>query len=200
MDAELASDEDLLVQVAHGDSPALVSLFRRRRREVYRFAVHMLGDAAAAEDVTQDVFMTVIREAGRFDAQRGTAVAWLCGIARNLVRRRLERERVLEPLGVAHEGVPCGHAGAEPLQHLARAERIAMLRRAVMALPLRYREVILLCDLQELSYADAALALDCAVGTVRSRLHRGRALLAAKLRKLEDTSRNVKLPGSRCLA
>jgi RNA polymerase sigma-70 factor (ECF subfamily) len=55
------------------------------------------------------------------------------------------------------------------------------LRRAVLSLPLRYREAVVLCDLQETPYAEAADALGCAVGTVRSRLHRGRALLAAKM-------------------
>jgi len=67
------------------------------------------------------------------------------------------------------------------LGDLTRAESIEALRQAVLTLPVRYREAVVLCDLQELSYADASAALGCAIGTVRSRLHRGRALLATKL-------------------
>ena len=84
------------------------------------------------------------------------------------------------------DGEPdCGSTGDDALSGLVRSERIEALRRAVATLPLRYREVIVLCDLQELGYADAAAALGCAVGTVRSRLHRARALLAAKLGMVE---------------
>jgi RNA polymerase sigma-70 factor (ECF subfamily) len=86
----------------------------------------------------------------------------------------------------------------DPLSELARAERVAALRRAVMSLPVRYREAVVLCDLQELSYADAATALECAIGTLRSRLHRGRALLAAKLR--DRDAQPVKLRNRRCFA
>ena len=68
-----------------------------------------------------------------------------------------------------------------PSAELTRSERVAMLRRAVIALPVRYREVVVLCDLEELTYAEAADALGCAIGTVRSRLHRARSMLAARL-------------------
>jgi RNA polymerase sigma-70 factor (ECF subfamily) len=75
----------------------------------------------------------------------------------------------------------------DPLEDLTRAEAVASLRKAILTLPLRYREAVVLCDLQELSYAGAAEALGCAVGTVRSRLHRGRALLASKLTARTNT-------------
>jgi RNA polymerase sigma-70 factor (ECF subfamily) len=176
---ETPSDPDLVAGVASRDATALVTLFRRRRAEVYRFALHLTGRAATAEDITQEVFMTVIRDAARYDAPRGPVVAWLLGIARNLARRRLERDRLLQPIESAHDRMP--DPARNPEVDLARAERIALVRQAVMTLPIRYREVILLCDLQELSYVDAAAALQCAVGTIRSRLHRARALLAAEL-------------------
>jgi RNA polymerase sigma-70 factor, ECF subfamily len=144
--------------------------------------------------------MTVMREAARFDAERGSAVAWLCGITRNLVRRRLERERFLQPLPENVETLVTFAEVPDPADDLARAERIRCLRRGVMSLPVRYREVVLLCDLQELSYSDAAAVLKCAVGTVRSRLHRGRALLAEKLRQIERRDGTVKIRSTRCLA
>jgi RNA polymerase sigma-70 factor (ECF subfamily) len=74
----------------------------------------------------------------------------------------------------------------DPLDELARNETIATVRQAVLALPSHYREVVVLCDLHEMSYAEAAEVLRCAVGTVRSRLHRARALLIQKLRATNE--------------
>lgn len=177
-----ASDDDLLARVAAGDAGALTTLFRRRKGLVYRFALHMSGLPAAADDVTQEVFLTVMREAGRYEAGRSGVTAWLCGIARNHTRRRLAREHGLIALDdERHEEVALPSLDLDPLEELTRAEAIEALRRAVLSLPARYREAVVLCDLEELSYADAAAALGCAVGTVRSRLHRGRALLVAKV-------------------
>lgn len=194
-------DEQLLGQIAAGDAPAFSALFRRRRAEIFRFALHMTGSTATAEDITQDVFMAVMHAARQFDARRATALAWLCGIARNHVRRRLERDRFLQPLGDATDvdRVAAQVSSGDPLGDLTRAERIETLRRAVISLPVRYREVVVLCDLQEMNYADAAHALGCAVGTVRSRLHRSRALLAEKMRSAER-GQDVKLRSTRCFA
>ena len=178
-------DDELLVRIATGDGSAFTTLFRRRQTDVYRVALLMTGVRAAAEDVTQDVFMAVMRDAARYEPGRSTVTAWLCGIARNHARRRLEREGRIVPLHEDGEAELPGIAvHPDPIGDLANTERLNALRQAVLSLPLRYREVVVLCDLQELSYADAAAALDCAVGTVRSRLHRARVLLAAKMRAL----------------
>lgn len=75
-------DEQLLAGVAAGDQQAFAALFRRRRGEVYRFALHMTGSAATSDDVTQEVFLTMMREAARFDPRRATVLAWLCGMRR----------------------------------------------------------------------------------------------------------------------
>jgi RNA polymerase sigma-70 factor (ECF subfamily) len=180
------TDDTLLAGIAAGERDAFAELFRRRHRDVFRFALHLTGVHAMADDVTQDVFVAVMRDAGRYQPGRTTAVAWLCGIARNCARRRLDRDRSLQPLADVLDAQDRDAAGGpavhpDPLGDLTRAERVEMLRRAVLSLPLRYREAVVLCDLQELSYAEAAGALGCAIGTVRSRLHRGRALLAGKL-------------------
>ena len=176
-------DHDLLAAVAEGDSQAFVALFRRRSREIFRFAFHMTASAALADDVVQDVFLIVMKDSSRYQPDRASVTAWLCGIARNCVRQRLERDRRLGPLDQEVADVPVSgdRDGGDPLAHLIRAERIAAVRQAVATLPVPYREAIVLCDLQEMTYADAAAALDCPVGTVRSRLHRARALLGAKL-------------------
>jgi RNA polymerase sigma-70 factor (ECF subfamily) len=176
------ADDHLLPRIAAGDAQAFATFYQRRQAEVHRFALHMTGSASIAEDVTQDVFLAVMRDAARYTAARGTVSAWLCGIARNHVRRRLARDWRLAPLDAGEERLDCeGQDHRDPLGDLMRAERIDALRRAVATLPIGYREAVVLCDLQELTYADAAAALGCAIGTVRSRLHRGRALLSAKL-------------------
>jgi RNA polymerase sigma-70 factor, ECF subfamily len=192
---ESVPDEDLLRRIAAGDAAAFAALFRRRQSDVYRFALHMTGLPAAAEDVTQDVFLALIRDAGRYEAGRATVKAWLSGIARNHARRRLERERGVVQLD-EENGEPEPLVEPDPLDALARTERIEALRKAILTLPVAYREAVVLCDLQELTYLEAAAALDCAVGTVRSRLHRGRALLGAKMRVEEPAPRRI----SRCLA
>jgi RNA polymerase sigma-70 factor (ECF subfamily) len=184
MGEDHTSDDQLLKQVARGDADAFSVLFRRRRGDVYRFALHMTGRPAVADDVTQDTFLAVMRDAGRYDATRATAVAWLCGIARHHVLRRFERERSVQTIDLDDELVAGERSLAvddSVLGELTRAQQVEAVRDAVMTLPFRYREAVVLCDLQELSYADAAAALGCALGTVRSRLHRGRALLASKL-------------------
>jgi RNA polymerase sigma-70 factor (ECF subfamily) len=188
-------DDALLTDIAAGDASAFTALFRRRHRDVYRVALLMTGRPATAEDVTQDVFLAVMRDAARFEPGRASAIAWLCGIARNHARRRLEHERRVVPL-VEGDGPGAADPVVEPdpVGDIAAAQRVEALRRAILTLPLRYREVIVLCDLQELSYTDAASALDCAVGTVRSRLHRARALLTAKMRSTD--SGGVGVPAS----
>jgi RNA polymerase sigma-70 factor (ECF subfamily) len=172
------SDEALMAAVAAGDREAFATLYRLRRPDVYRFALHMIGSPSAAEDVAQDVFMVVIQEARRYSAARAAVVPWLLGIARNLARRRMS-DRRYQPLSDSNDR-PAVHA--DPADGLARARQVDALRRALGTLPVPYREAVVLCDLQELSYQDAACVAGCAIGTVRSRLHRGRQLLAAKVR------------------
>jgi RNA polymerase sigma-70 factor, ECF subfamily len=191
-----AGDDELVAATATGDAAAFGALFRRRRGDVYRFALHMTGSPSAADDITQDVFLVVMRDASRYENGRATVAAWLCGIARNHVRRRRVCEQALAPLD---ETAGSADGGGDPASELARRERIEAVRCAVFRLPFKYREVIVLCDLQEMSYADAAAGLGCAVGTVRSRLHRGRALLAEKL-AADARAASWKRQGSKCFA
>jgi RNA polymerase sigma-70 factor (ECF subfamily) len=181
------SDDDLLRLISKGHEPAFVEFYRKHQRSVYRFALHMSGKTEVAEEVTQDVFMTVMSVAKQYDSKRGSAVSYLYGIARNFVLRCLERER---PYVAALEEIENEQTGALSGDHdildvLARTERTESLRKAVLALPPAYREVVVLCDLNEMDYAQAAAALGCAIGTIRSRLHRARALLMEKMRAAE---------------
>jgi RNA polymerase sigma-70 factor, ECF subfamily len=200
--ADEATDDQLVARIGASDRAALSLLFRRRQTDVYRVAMLMTGSPAAAEDVTQDVFLAVMHDASRFEPGRATVTAWLCGIARNHARRRLERDRRTLPLPDHSDPLPdAAVIQADPMGEMSNAERIELLRRAVLTLPVRYREVVVLCDLQELSYADAAIALECSIGTVRSRLHRGRALLTAKMHAHDGTvAADAAKKISRCLA
>jgi RNA polymerase sigma-70 factor, ECF subfamily len=180
-------DEQLLRLISRGEEGAFVTFYRRHQGPVYRFALQMSGQVEIAEEVTQDVFMVVMKSASKYDSERGSVAAYLYGIARNFVLRRLEQERpyltTLDDPESEYSDVAAD--GADTLTELTRSERIESLRRAVLALPPAYREVVVLCDLHELDYAEAAAALDCAIGTVRSRLHRARALLTEKMRAEE---------------
>ena len=184
--AEDPSDEELVARIVSGDREAFAALYRRRRADVYRFALHVSGSAAVADDVTQDVFMAVIHDAGRYRPDRAGVAPWLLGIARNHVRRSLDRRPTESLPDDDSETARPLAIDADPLAGLARRQYQVALRRAVLALPVKYREAVVLCDLHELSYADAAQALGCAIGTIRSRLHRGRALLASRLRGTDE--------------
>lgn len=199
------SDNDLLRLMLAGDEEALAQLYRRRQATIYRFALQMSGSKSIAEDVTQEVFLFLIREGHVFDPARGTVSAFLLGVARNHVLRRLRGEQLLSPLGddAEEDGIVL-QAAAElcPLDDLTRAETIEAVRKAVLSLPPKYREVVVLCELRDVSYVETAEILGCAIGTVRSRLHRARALLLAKLRpaESEEDANSASVKSARCFA
>jgi RNA polymerase sigma-70 factor (ECF subfamily) len=174
-------DDELVGRIAGGDRDAFALLYRRHRANVARFALHVSGSRAVAEDVAQDVFMAVIQDAARYQPGRSGVGAWLFGIARNHVRRWAARQRPTLPLESESAARPLT-IEPDPLAGVFRQQHAAILRGAMLSLPAKYREAVVLCDLHDLSYADAAAVLGCAIGTVRSRLHRGRALLARRLR------------------
>ncbi len=177
-----------------------MALYQRRQAALYRFALHMSGSAVVAEDVTQEVFLVLLREGCGYDPGRGTLSGYLFGVARKHVLRHVERSRgdvALDPEG-DETPLPQLAVNDDPLIDLSRREGIENLRRAVQALPRRYREVVVLCDLEEVDYADAAIALGCPIGTVRSRLHRARALLLEKLSTERSPRRTVTWRPVRC--
>jgi RNA polymerase sigma-70 factor (ECF subfamily) len=196
------TDDDLLIRIHSGDEQAFVSIYRRRQGAIYRFALHMSGSQTVAEDITQEVFLTLLRDAGGYDPERGSLSGYLFGIARKLVLRHIERGRLDVALdaGIEEAALPALAVDDDPLADLTRREGLEALRRAVLALPRRYREVVVLCDLEEMDYADAALALGCPIGTVRSRLHRARALLLEKLNQERNGRPAVRsLKPARCM-
>lgn len=183
------TDSELLRLMLSGDEDALSLLYRRRQGGIYRFAFQMSGSPQVAEDVTQDVFIFLMKDGHVFDPTKGSLSSFLFGVARNYVLRRFRGDQSTVPFTDDDDNQSfdpmCSEPG--PLDGLTRAETIENVRRAVLSLPEKYREVVVLCELQELSYVETAEILGCAIGTVRSRLHRARALLLDKLRPDEES-------------
>jgi RNA polymerase sigma-70 factor, ECF subfamily len=180
------SGEELIERLVAGDREAFGQLYRRYRPDIFRFAAHFCGSPAHAEDIVQDVFLAVLQHASRYRAERSAVLPWLLGIARNHARRR-RAERPMLPLPIDDAGAGQELAvDSDPLAGLTRDRQTALLRRALRELPVRYREAIILCDFHELTYLEAATAIGCAIGTVRSRLHRARAMLARRLSDVQQ--------------
>ena len=188
-------DDALLKRSTRGDEEAFTQLYRRNQAQIYRFALRMTGQTWAAEEIVQDVFMTLVREPKKYDPARGPLGAFLYGIARNRVMKHLERqprefslevknsEGEVQAIDVADERTPAHWAEVR--------ERRERVRTAVLSLPPEFRETVVLCELEEMSYQEAAQTLECPIGTVRSRLHRGRALLLAKLEMLRESPKRA---------
>ena len=198
------NDAELLRSMMAGDEEALGALYQRRQAGVFRFAWQMSGSHAVAEDVTQEVFLFLIRDGHVFDPERGSVNAFLMGVARNFVLRKLRGERSMISLGDDSEddfSNDLADPDLSPLEDLTRTETIENVRKAVLSLPEKYREVVVLCELQELNYKETAEILECAIGTVRSRLHRARAILLEKLRPVRtETEEGTALKSAGCFA
>lgn len=179
----------LIALARRGDAVAFSRLFASFERSIFSYAAHMCG-RDAADDIVQETFLAVLRPStslrasgsGGYDPSKGTVGNYLFGIARHFVLRRLSGREVASFDLDEHDDQPAW-TDTRPtvLESLTRAETIQAVRAAIARLPAPYREVIVLCELQEMSYVDAAEILQRPVGTVRSRLHRARALLTTKL-------------------
>lgn len=190
-DPQNLGDENLLRLTRAGDEHAFTLLYRRHQGSVYRFALQMSGNESVADDVTQEVFLALMCDFSRFDSSRGSLASYLYGVARNQVRRHLERGKFQVPLvddGDEPSSCDLIVAPGDPLGDLTLREGLSSLRQAILSLPLHYREVVVLCDLEEMSYDGAARTIGCAVGTIRSRLHRAHVLLMQKLREANEIS------------
>jgi len=189
--------DDLLLQhAAKGDEEAFAFLYRRHQGALYRFALRMTGSAWGAEEIVQDVFMTLIRAPQKYDPERGSVGALLFGIARNRVMKHLERLPREVPLEEKNEdGTGAGiilQDNFTPAMWAEKRERMHKVRAAVLELPAEFREAVVMCELEEMSYEEAAQMTGCPIGTIRSRLHRGRALLLAKLEMLRSVPQRLR--------
>lgn len=183
-------DTDLLRAMRGGAQDAFAALYRRHQGPLYRFALLRCGSAATAADVVQEAFMGLLTERFRFDPLRGHLAPFLFGVARNLILKLEEgRQRHVALPGAAAQDdglddgpeldLPLDEGG--PLARLLDNEAAEQVRRALAHLAPHYRDVVILYEMHELSYAEIADICQVDIGTVRSRLSRGRAALAKRL-------------------
>jgi RNA polymerase sigma-70 factor, ECF subfamily len=175
-------------RLRRGEPAALVEIYERSSRPLYRYALAMSGSVELSEEALQETFVQLMRRPENFQPERGQLQGFLFGVIRNVLMKLLGKERgdrSSDPLDEGTVGVPDTHA-TPLLEGLEKAERISAVRAAVVALPAHYREVVVLCDLEELNYDAAAAILDCPVGTIRSRLNRARGLLRERLEMFRE--------------
>jgi RNA polymerase sigma-70 factor, ECF subfamily len=170
------SDEELYRLMKKGNQEAFAKLYTRRAPALRRYALHTSGSPTVAEEVSNEVFLQIMSPACGYDEKGGSLESFLYGIARNLVR-------VVRRQGPVEESVDRAFHH-DIVGELITGETTAALHRTLRDLPERYRDVIVLCELEERSYEEVAGLIGRPVGTVRSRLHRARALLAAKLKRM----------------
>ena len=180
---EAVSDEELMRQVAGGSEESLAALHRRFARLILHLATPSL-DRAAAEDLVQDVFLAVWRNAGRFDPERGTVRAWLLQIAHfrllnELRRRSRQPEIVLDPDGLVLDRIPANGLG--PSEAAAQQHRREALQAALDRLPPPQRDALALAFLDDLTHEQVAAELDVPLGTAKTRIRTGLQRLRSAL-------------------
>lgn len=178
-------DQELLRRLAKGNPAAFQSCYERYQGPIFRFAWHMTGNQTTAEEVTQEVFLRLIHKPRKFDAAKGSLVGYLFGIARNVMRQQMATSYLDVPLDDEElKDDPAFATEPDALSELDRQERLDLLHKSVLALPATYREPLILCDLEEMSYPEAGAILGCPEGTVASRLHRARTMLKSRLQNV----------------
>ncbi|MFN3322879.1 MAG: RNA polymerase sigma factor [Bryobacteraceae bacterium] len=187
----MESDEELLRRSREGDEEAFALLYSRRQGSVYRFALRMSGSEALADDVTQEAFLALLNRPSGYEEERGSVLGYLFGVARNHLLRSSRQTRASVPIDESEDegGSRALAVPEEILARLTAQEDVETLWQGLLSLPPHYREAIVLCDLEEMDYASAAGLLGCPVGTVRSRLNRGRRMLIDRLRRSGDAER-----------
>jgi RNA polymerase sigma-70 factor (ECF subfamily) len=177
--AKSHSDHELVKLLARGDHAAFESIYQRCRVPIFRFALHMSGSREVADEVTQDAFLFLLRKPAAYSEEKGPLLGFLMGVTRNLVRR--VRRSAVDDLPLEEDGVETVNMQAtvldSPLDSAIRRQSAEALQTALLDVPQSFREVIVLCDLQEMTYAETAAILGIPLGTVRSRLHRGHVAL-----------------------
>jgi RNA polymerase sigma-70 factor, ECF subfamily len=183
----MPTDAEWVERLASGDEQALAAVYDRYQGRIYRFAMQMTGNTTLSQDITQEVFLALLRRPRAFDSRRGSLESFLYGIARNQVLKNQQRER-------RYTEIDEDAAAPEPIATDAFAEfhdgeESRVIREVLLSLPPLYREVVVLCELQGLSYAECAALVEVPLGTIRSRLYHARRILAGKLSAVLAPSR-----------
>lgn len=180
---QAATTDRLVAACLDGDQGAWDAIVRRYRQRVFNVAYTFVGRHEEAEDLTQEIFLKVFRALGTFD-RRANFRTWLVSVARNLCidhYRRVRKERETFDRGVDVAELALAAAGPDPVARLQRVDRRELLRQAMRGVPPVLREAVLLRDMQELAYDEIARRLALPVGTVKSRISRGRRELARQI-------------------
>ncbi len=188
-------DIQLLRAIRQGDATAFQNLYRRHRSGLYSFALLHSGAPDVAADVVQEVFMGLLSDSYGFDPLKGMLANFLYGVARNLVLSHArQNRRWVQPIQ-ADDGDDSldqvVDTAAEPLARLLDDEAAGHMRRALAALAPHYRDVLILFELHEKSYQEIAQICQLEIGTVRSRLSRGRAALAKALEPYRANAKDI---------
>jgi RNA polymerase sigma-70 factor, ECF subfamily len=188
-DAGLEDDRQWLQLMMAGKEHGFVALFRKYQGPVYRFVLQICGTRHIAEEVTQETFLSLIRNPRNYHSERGPLLLYLFGIARRLAWKSARRDRLYDALD-SDRDLPASLP--DFADDFVRKDEARQLRNAILSLPRKYREIIVLCSLQELSYEEAAVVVGSSIGTVRSRMHRARQLLLRKVREAGSLGRALK--------
>ncbi|WP_162250764.1 RNA polymerase sigma factor [Pelomonas sp. Root1217] len=177
--ASASGDEvALLARVADGDADALALVYRRESGSVYRYALALAGDEATALDAVQEAFAQLLRGPQAFNAGRGSLGAYLAGMARHQLLNQWRDARRHVPLDDSLDTDETAELMPSSDTRLNQSQQQDGLWAAIRRLSWPQREAIVLVDLQERSYEDAAAIAGVSVDTLRTRLHRARQRLA----------------------
>jgi RNA polymerase sigma-70 factor (ECF subfamily) len=200
--AECWSDEEVVARVLGGETALFEIIMRRYNQRLYRVAYSILRNQAEAEDVMQDAYVRAYQHLEQF-AGRARFSTWLTRIAVHEALARAQRRSRIQELDAEPYGgtmTPLSSTTPDPEQQASDRELVALLQSAVLALPPSYRSVLMLRDIEEMSTADTAEALELTEENVKVRLHRARALLRRELfaRAGEQRSQAFPFMGARC--
>lgn len=177
-------DQALMHALRGGDESAFVTLYRRHHRAIYRFALLRSGSRDVAEDIVQEVFMGLIDGSLAFDPLRGNLQSFLFGVVCNLALKQGRSVARFVCINDDDDGAELSSLpdpGALPEETLLKHEAAEITRRALMALAPHYRDVLILYEIYDMSYVEIAQICHIDIGTVRSRLARGREKIQIRL-------------------
>jgi RNA polymerase sigma-70 factor (ECF subfamily) len=192
-------DAELVKRCLAADAAAWEALLQAHTRRIYNLCYRFTGRPAESEDLTQEVFIKVFQTLRTFDATQGSFGTWLSRVARNHLvdhYRRTKKDRMTSSLDdelATFEEKPS--PTVEPVAQVESRERRELLQRGLERLSPDLREAVVLRDLQDLDYDEIAQVLGVPVGTVKSRINRGRLELARVLKRMEQMKGPAKAGG-----
>jgi len=184
------TDEDLILAFQNGDATAFEEIVRRYRDPLFNFVVRLLGDAFFSEDIVQETFLRVYRNRHRYH-QVAKFSTWIYTIASNLAKTELRRRKVRNFFSISSKGedekdYDLVDTSTDIERDVDGALKGEVILKEINALPYHFREAVLLRDVQDLSYEEISQILNVPLGTVKSRVNRGRSRLQKRLKFLID--------------